>query len=214
MTALRVVIVDDHPMFRIGLAAAVEEMPGIELVGEAQRVDEVAALVADTAPDVLVLDLGLPDGSGLEVVRWVAKHCPHVRVMVLTMSEDPDTALLALADGASGYLIKGAEPERLECALRSVAVGDIVLDRAIVPAVTELAPARRLAPARAFPELTNREFGILSLVAKPCNNTDIARALNLSPKTVRNYVSTILEKLHVHNRTEAIVLARRHGLGE
>ena len=116
---LRVAIVDDHPMFRIGLAAAIAEMDGVELVGEAQRADQVAALVAGTAPEVLLLDLRLPDGSGLEVNRWIAEHHPDVRVVILTMSEDSDTALTALRDGAAGYLVKGAGPARVEGALRA-----------------------------------------------------------------------------------------------
>ncbi len=131
MTApsVRVAIVDDHPMFRMGLAAAIEEMDGIELVGEASaRRRRSPRLVADAAPDVLLLDVRLADGSGLEVNRWLAEHHPEVRVIMLTMSEDHDTALTALRDGARGYLVKGAGPERVEHALRAVAAGDVVLD--------------------------------------------------------------------------------------
>ena len=128
---VRVAIVDDHPMFRMGLAAAIEEMDGIELVGEAQRADQVPSLIDAAAPDVVLLDVRLADGSGLEVNRWLAEHHPDVRVVMLTMSEDHDTALTALRDGASGYLVKGAGPERVEHALRSVAAGDVVLDHAL-----------------------------------------------------------------------------------
>ena len=107
-SVVRVAIVDDHPMFRLGLAAAIDEMDGIELVGEAQRADQVAALVERAAPNVVLLDIGLPDASGLEVNRWLAEHHPDVRVVMLTMSEDLDGVLIALRDGASGYLVKGA----------------------------------------------------------------------------------------------------------
>jgi DNA-binding NarL/FixJ family response regulator len=210
--ALRVAIVDDHPMFRMGLAAAIEEMDGIELVGQAPRADQVAALVTDAAPDVLLLDVRLDDASGLEVNRWLAEHHPEVRVIMLTMSEDHDTALTALRDGASGYLVKGAGPERVERALRTVAAGDVVLDHALVGAVTELAQTRRTS-TRPFPQLTDREFDILVLVAEGLDNTSIARRLVLSPKTVRNHVSNVFAKIQAPDRPGAIVLAHRHGLG-
>jgi DNA-binding NarL/FixJ family response regulator len=211
--SLRVAIVDDHPMFRMGLAAAIEEMEGIELVGDAQRADQVAELVAATAPDLLLLDVRLPDGSGLEVNRWVAEHHPDVRVVMLTMSEDSDTALTALRDGASGYLVKGAGPQRLEGALRTAASGDVVLDQSLVAAVSELAAARRTPASRPFPELTDREFDVLALIAEGMDNQTIARRLVLSPKTVRNHVSNVFAKIHANDRPHAVVLARRVGLG-
>jgi DNA-binding NarL/FixJ family response regulator len=212
---LRVAIVDDHPMFRMGLAVAIAEMAGIEVAGEAKSADEVAGLVASTAPDVVLLDVRLGDGSGLEVNRWLAAHHPGVRVIMLTMSEDHDTALTALRDGASGYLVKGADPERLEHALRAAAAGDVVLDHDMAQAVTELAVARRRgASGRPFAELTQREFDILELVAEGLDNHAIARRLVLSPKTVRNHVSNVLAKLNVADRSHAIVLSRQRGLGQ
>ncbi len=210
---IRVAIVDDHPMFRMGLAAAIGAMAGIELVGEAQRAEEVPALVGEVAPDVVLLDLRLVDGSGLDVNRWLASHHPEVRVVILTMSEDHDTALTALRDGASGYLVKGAGPERLEGAVRAAASGDVVLDQTLAQAVTELAQARRSSASRPFPQLTAREFDVLELVAEGLGNQAIARQLVLSPKTVRNHVSNILSKIHAADRAHAIVLARRVGLG-
>ena len=212
---LRVAIVDDHPMFRMGLAVAIAEMAGIDVAGEAQSADEVASLVASTAPDVLLLDVRLGDGSGLEVNRWLAAHHPGIRVIMLTMSEDHDTALTALRDGASGYLVKGAGPERLEHALRAAAAGDVVLDHDMAQAVTELALTRRRGAAgRPFAELTEREFDILELVAQGLDNHAIARRLVLSPKTVRNHVSNVLTKLNVADRSHAIVLSRQRGLGQ
>lgn len=211
--AVRVAIVDDHPMFRLGLAAAIQEMEGIAVVGQAERAADVPDLVTASAPDVLLLDVGLPDGSGLEVNRWLAEFHPHVRVVMLTMSEDHDTALTALRDGAAGYLVKGADPDRVEHALRTVAGGDVVLDHSLVPAVTELVQARRSARTRPFPQLTDREFDVLSLLAEGLDNTAIARRLVLSPKTVRNHVSNVFAKIQVPDRPGAIVHARRHGLG-
>jgi DNA-binding NarL/FixJ family response regulator len=210
---VRVAIVDDHPMFRMGLAAAIDEMDDIQLVGEAQRAEQVGGLVAESAPDVLLLDVRLPDGSGLEVNRWLAEHHPGVRVVLLTMSEDHDTALTALRDGAAGYLVKGAGPERVERAIRTVAAGDVVIDQSLVPAVTELAQARRASTARPFPQLTDREFDILGLIAEGLDNAAIARRLVLSPKTVRNHVSNVFAKIQAPDRPGAIVLARRQGLG-
>ncbi len=215
MTPLRVAIVDDHPMFRMGLAVAIAEMDGIEVAGEAEGADEVAALVSAAAPDVVLLDVRLGDGSGLEVNRWLAAHHPGVRVIMLTMSEDHDTALTALRDGASGYLVKGADPERLEHALRAAAAGDVVLDHDMARAVTDLALTRRQgAASRPFGELTQREFDVLDLVAQGLDNHAIARRLVLSPKTVRNHVSNVLTKLHVADRSHAIVLGRQQGLGQ
>ena len=210
---LRVAIVDDHPMFRLGLAAAIEEMDGIELVGEAQRADEVAALVEAASPGVLLLDVRLPDASGLEVNRWLAEHHPEVRVIMLTMSEDLDNALTALRDGASGYLVKGAGPERVEHSIRTVASGDVVLDQSLAQGVTELAQIRRGSTTRPFPQLTDREFDILQLLAEGLDNASIAQRLYLSPKTVRNHVSNVFSKIEAPDRPGAIVLAHRHGLG-
>ena len=210
---LRVAIVDDHPMFRLGLAAAIKEMEGIELVGDAQRADQVLALVEATSPTVLLLDVRLPDASGLEVNRWLAEHHPEVRVVMLTMSEDLDHALTALRDGASGYLVKGAGPERVEHAIRTVASGDVVLDHSLAQGVTELAQVRRGSTSRPFPQLTNREFDILQLLAEGLDNASIARRLFLSPKTVRNHVSNVFSKIQAADRPGAIVLAHRQGLG-
>jgi DNA-binding NarL/FixJ family response regulator len=210
---IRVVIVDDHPMFRMGLAAAIDEMDGIVLVGQAERADQVLELVADSGPDVLLLDVRLADASGLEVNRWLAERHPDVKVVMLTMSEDHDTAVTALRDGASGYLVKGAGPERVEHAVRTVAAGDVVLDQSLVLGVTELAQTRRPTTTRPFPQLTQREYDILELVAEGLDNTSIARRLVLSPKTVRNHVSNIFAKIQAPDRPGAIVLAHREGLG-
>jgi DNA-binding NarL/FixJ family response regulator len=214
MKPLRVAIVDDHPMFRMGLAVAIGEMDGIELVGEADDADKVEALVASTAPDLVLLDVRLGDASGLEVNRWLAEHHPSVKVIMLTMSEDHDTALTALRDGACGYLVKGAGPERVEHALRVAAAGDVVLDHDLAQAVSELARLRNQPSSRPFPELTAREFGILELVAEGLDNHAIAKRLVLSPKTVRNHVSNVMSKIHAIDRPHAIVLSRRLGLGE
>jgi DNA-binding NarL/FixJ family response regulator len=212
---LRIAIVDDHPMYRMGLAVAIAEMAGIEVAGEADRASGVADLVASTRPDIVLLDVRLADESGLEVNRWLATHHPEVKVIMLTMSEDHDHALTALRDGAAGYLVKGADPDRLEHALRAAAAGDVVLDHDMAQAVTELAIARRRGQAgRPFAELTQREYDILDLIAQGLDNQAIARRLVLSPKTVRNHVSNVFTKLNVADRSHAIVLGRERGLGQ
>jgi DNA-binding NarL/FixJ family response regulator len=212
---LRIAIVDDHPMYRMGLAVAIAEMAGIEVAGEAQSAGEVADLVASTRPDIVLLDVRLSDESGLEVNRWLATHHPAVKVIMLTMSEDHDHALTALRDGAAGYLVKGADPDRLEHAVRAAAAGDVVLDHDMAQAVTELALTRRRGPAgRPFAELTQREYDILDLIAQGLDNQTIARRLVLSPKTVRNHVSNVFTKLNVADRSHAIVLGRERGLSQ
>jgi DNA-binding NarL/FixJ family response regulator len=210
---LRVVIVDDHPMFRLGLAAAIAEMDGIELVGEADHGSDVADLIERTSPDVVLLDIGLPDTSGLEVNRWLAVQQPDVHVVILTMTEDLDTAMTALRDGARGFVVKGAGPDRVEQAIRTAASGDVVLDQTIVRGMAETVQSRRVAPPRPFPILTDREFEILELIATGLANGEIARRLVVNPKTVRNHVSNVFAKLNTSDRATAIVLAHRHGVG-
>jgi DNA-binding NarL/FixJ family response regulator len=211
--SIRVIIVDDHPMFRLGLAAAVQQMDGIELVGEADRAADVVPLVGATEPDVVLLDIRLPDGSGLEVNRSLAAQHPSVRVVVLTMSEDHETVLTALRDGARGYLIKGASPDQVEQAVRAVAADDVVLNADLARAVSQVAHERaRTASGGPFPQLTPRELEVLELIAEGLDNQTIARRLVLNPKTVRNHVSNVLTKVHAADRSHAIVLARRAGL--
>jgi DNA-binding NarL/FixJ family response regulator len=210
--AIRVAIVDDHPMYRIGLAGAIREMPGIELVGEADCVAQVSDLVSQQAPDVLLLDIRLPDGNGLDVNRWLGEDVPGLKVIMLTMADDHESADTALRDGARGYLVKGVEPDKVECAIRAVTLDLVVLDDAIAQEVTEPEPTgpRRTRP---FPELTEREFETLELVADGLDNASIAQAMYLAHKTARNRVSLIMTKLHAKDRAELIVRARQQGLG-
>jgi DNA-binding NarL/FixJ family response regulator len=210
---IRVAIVDDHPMYRMGLAGVIDEMEGIELVGQAERVADVADLINEHSPDVLLLDIRLPDGNGLDVNRWLGEDVPSVRVIMLTMADEHETADTALRDGARGYLVKGVKPDKLECAIRAVALDLVVLDDAITPDTTEpehVGPSSK----RPFPELTEREFETLELVADGLNNSSIGRDMYVSPKTVRNRVSTIMSKLHAKDRATLIVRARQEGLGK
>jgi DNA-binding NarL/FixJ family response regulator len=215
MTALRVLIVDDHPIFRMGMSAAIREMVDVELVGEAARADEVEDMVAATCPDVVLLDLHLPDGSGLDVNRRLRARFPDVKVIVLTMSEAFGSVLAALRDGARGYIIKGAGSERVEQALHTVAAGDVVLSPELALAVAELANSRTPPDQSSpFPALSTRELEVLNLVAAGMSNQAIAQRLYLNPKTVRNHVSNVLTKIQAEDRSEGIVLARQAGLGQ
>ena len=215
MTApLRVAIVDDHPMFRMGLAAAIDEMDGIELVGEAQRADQVAALVAGDGARRRAARRPPADGSGLEVNRWLAEHHPDVRVVMLTMSEDHDTALTALRDGASGYLVKGAGPRarRARPARRRRRRRRARPVPGPAPSASSPTPAGRRRPGRS-PSSPTASSTSSSLLAEGMDNQSIARRLVLSPKTVRNHVSNVFAKIHANDRPHAVVLARRMGLG-
>jgi DNA-binding NarL/FixJ family response regulator len=209
----RVVVVDDHPIFRLGLAASLGDMPGIELVGEAATGAEVLDLVAQACPDIVLLDVHLPDTSGLEVNRQLAAKHPDVKVVVLTMSEDHHSTIAAVRDGARGYIVKGADPNHVEHVIHSVMAGDVVLDKSVAQAMAELAQLRAAAVMSPFPQLSRREIDILELVAQGLDNQVIARQLSLTPKTVRNHVSNILAKLNAGDRSQAIVVARRRGLG-
>ena len=212
MSAIRVVVVDDHPIFRLGLATTLQEIDDVVLVGWADCAAGVAQLVDEALADIVLLDLHLPDGSGLEVNRWLACERPEIKVIMLTMSEDHHAAASAIRDGARGYLVKGADPLRIEHALHTVMAGEVVLDRNVAGAITELTQLRS-AHTRPFPMLTPREFEVLVLVARGLDNPSIARELTLSTKTIANHVSNLFSKLDVADRAQLIVLAHQHGIG-
>jgi DNA-binding NarL/FixJ family response regulator len=211
---VKVIVVDDHPILRLGLAASLAEMDQVELVGEAATAAEVLDLLERTSPDLALLDLHLPDRSGLEVNRWLAAKYPDVKVVVLTMSEDHHAAVAAIRDGARGYIVKGADPTHIERVLKSVITGDVVLDHGVAQGMAELAQLRATTVSSPFPQLSPRELDILELMARGLDNQTIARELVLTPKTVRNHVSNVLAKLNAGDRSQAIVIARRSGLGE
>lgn len=210
---VKVIVVDDHPIFRLGLAASLAEMEHVEFAGEAATAAEVPALVERTSPDLVLLDLHLPDRSGLEVNRWLAANYPNAKVVVLTMSEDHHATVAAVRDGARAYIVKGADPAHIEHVIESVMAGDVVLDRGVAQAMAELAQLRAATATSPFPQLSRREIDILELMARGLDNQTIARQLVLTPKTVRNHVSNVLAKLNAGDRSQAIVIARRSGLG-
>lgn len=207
-----VVLVEDHPTFRFGLRLRLEAEPDIDVVGEAGTAQEALAEVERTAPDVVIVDLNLPDFDGVELIRRIAVTAPRVATLVLTMLSD-ESVFTAVRAGARGYLLKDAEPERIVAAVRAVAAGESVFSPAVAQRLLGLLEAAP-APGRiAFRDLTAREHDILELVATGMDNIAIGRRLGLRPKTVRNYVSNVLAKLHATDRAEAMLRARDAGLG-
>lgn len=211
MTRLRVVIVDDHPLFREGLSAVLGDAD-MDVVGQASTGEEALEMVARTDPDVVLMDLHMPGIGGVEATRQLLAERPHVAVLVLTMMTDDATIAAALRAGARGYLLKEAEPQEIMRAITSVAAGNAVFgagiaDRVLLKASTggDRVPA--------LPGLTEREEEVLDLVAKGLTNDAIARRLYLSDKTVRNYVSTLFTKLGVSDRAAAVAKARDAGFG-
>jgi len=209
---IRVLIADDHPVFRDGLASLLDPLPEIEVVARARDGAEAVALAAEHRPDVVVMDVQMPVLNGIEATRRVVADNPAVGVLVLTMGEDDGTVMSALRAGARGYLRKGAEQDEIVRAVSTVHAGGVVFGASLAARIAEvLGPSRHT--ERPFPELTDRETEILDLIAAGRNNAQIAAALYLSPKTIRNNVTSILSKLQATDRAEMIIRAREAGLG-
>ncbi|WP_370617303.1 response regulator [Mumia qirimensis] len=213
---IRVVVVDDHPVFRLGIAGLLSSLDGIELVGQAEGPDQARAQI-DGSVDVVLMDLDLAGESGVVLTRELVAAHPGLKVLVVTMHEDDVSVLAAMRAGARGYLLKSSAPDRLERAIRGVAVGDLVVghgvaDRALSYVASPPSGGSASGP-RPFPELTDRELEVLDLVARGMGNAAIARTLSLSEKTVRNHVSNLLTKLGVRDRAGAVATARDAGLG-
>jgi len=208
---VRVVVADDHPMVRYGIAAVLDDAPEVQLVGEASDGDELLTVVRREQPDVVLTDLSMPGRSGLEAIGDLAAAHPDVGVLVLTMHADDASVLAALRAGARGYLIKGADRAELVRAIAAVADGDAVYGAPIAGRIVGLLSGAE--DQTAFPELTDRERDVLDLMAAGLRNHGIAERLGLSEKTVRNHVSNVLLKLQVPDRTAAALKAREAGLG-
>ena len=209
--AIRVLVADDHPMFRDGLRTLIRDADGVELVGEASTGEEAVVRAVDLQPDVVVMDLQMPDVNGIEATRRITAASPHIAVLVLTMFEDDDSVFAAMRAGARGYLLKGSAQEEILRAVAAVAAGDAIFGPSVATRLIELFAAG--SPPQPFPELTEREREVLDLVAQGKSNQVIARELFVSSKTIRNHVSNIFTKLHVADRAQAIIRARDAGLG-
>ena len=214
MDPIRVLIADDHPVFRDGLRVLLDATPDTTLVGEAASGDEVVGQAATLAPDVILMDLKMPGLNGIEATRRIVQASPHIGVLVITMFEDDDSVFAALRAGARGYLLKSANPDDLVRAIRVVHGGEAIFGPPIARRLMQYFAAPRPAlPAALFPALSAREREVLHLLAQGRSNEAIAEQLFLSLKTVRNHVSNIFSKLQVADRAQAIVRAREAGLG-
>lgn len=209
---ITVAIADDHPLYRDGVRAMVESLPGLAFVGEATSGDAAVELALRLAPDVLLLDLEMPGGGGLAALRELRAAGSATAVIVVTMHEDDPSIVSAIAAGARGYVSKSAGRRELGQAIATCAAGGVVFAGAMSGRLAQLLGRPDAAAARAFPTLTPRERDVLARMALGESNETIARVLSLSPKSVRNLVSVILSKLAVPDRAAAMILARDAGL--
>ena len=210
---IRILIADDHPVFRFGLRALLETQADLEVVGEAESGETAVSMAQSLQPDVILMDINMPGINGLEASKQILAHSPAINILIITMLED-DTVFTAMQAGAKGYLLKGAEGDETMRAIRAVANGEIIFSPGIAEKMmTFFAKDLKNEPAAPFPELTTRERQILDLLAQGLTNQAIAEKLVLSPKTIRNHVSNIFSKLQVASRSEAIIKARDAGLG-
>jgi DNA-binding NarL/FixJ family response regulator len=208
---IRVLIADDHPLFRDGLIALLSDGPDTELAGTATNGAEAVKLARETQPDVVVMDVRMEGLNGIEATRCIVADSPHIAVLVLTMFDDDDSVFSALRAGARGYLVKGADREQIRCGIQAAANGEVIFGAQLAERMLGYFAAA--APPPVFPQLTVREREVLELVAQGHANAAIAARLHLSQKTVRNNVSNILAKLQVADRAQVIVRARDLGLG-
>lgn len=212
MTPIRILIADDHPVFRFGLRALLSAEPDIEILGEATNGQEVVALAASLKPDLILMDINLPKLNGVESTRQILAQKPDIGILIITMFED-DTIFAALRAGARGYILKGSEGEETLRAIRAAANGESIFSPTVAQRLTQFfTQSSTQSGSLLFQELTHRERDILKLIAQGLTNTAIAERLSLSPKTVRNQVSIIFSKLQVADRAEAIIKAREAGL--
>ncbi|MDQ5853285.1 MAG: response regulator transcription factor [Chloroflexota bacterium] len=211
---IRVLIADDHQLFRDGLRALLLADPRAEVVGEAATGDAAVAMAASLQPDVILMDLQMPALNGIEATRQIVTASPHIRVLVVTMFSDDQSVFAAMRAGARGYLLKGASHGEMLQAIHAVAAGAAIFspEIAVRMAAFFAAMGPSAAPPSLFPELSERERTILEMIAQGRKNAEIAAELVLSEKTVRNHVSNILSKLQVADRAQAMVRAREAGL--
>ncbi len=214
MDGIRVLIADDHPIFRDGMRGLLESVPDTEVVGEASSGEEAIALAAALQPDVILMDLKMPGCNGIEATRRILATSPHIGVLVVTMFEDDDSVFAAMRAGARGYLLKGANQAETLRAIRAVGNGEAIFGPAVAQRLIGFfAAPTPTVPAQVFPDLTEREREVLALIAEGQGNQEIADQLFLSLKTVRNHVSNIFSKLQVADRAQAVIRAREAGLG-
>ena len=212
---VRVLIVDDHPVFRFGLRTLLHADAAIEVVGEATNGEDALAQVALVSPDVILMDLNMPGMNGIEAIRRILTSQPTMYILVLTMFDDDDSVFAAMRAGARGYLLKGAEGVEALQAIKAVSSGEAIFSPAIAERLMQyFGAARQSGSTLPFPELTEREREVLARIAQGYTNQAIAEQLVISPKTVRNHISSIFSKLQVTSRLEAIQRAKDAGMSQ
>ena len=211
--SIRILIADDHPLFREGVAQSLASEPEFTVVGQAGSGEEAFSLVGDLLPDVLLLDVTMPGDGGVVTASKVAAAWPVVHIVMLTVSEDQDTLMAALKAGARGYVLKGVTARDLANAVRVVAGGDIYISPALAGGILFELTANKQSDDP-LTRLTDREREILSLVAEGLTNREIGDRLHLAEKTIKHYMTNVLQKLHVRSRVEAALLAQKHGLAK
>lgn len=211
---IRVLIVDDHELFRDGVRAVLGSLDGVEVIGEADSGEAAIAAARDASPDVVLMDIQMPEMNGIEATRRILAEQPDVGVIVVTMYEDDDLVFAAMRAGAKGYILKGAGQEQLMRAVEAVAHGEALYNPRIAQRLLQFFQTSRSdLPMNAFPDLTEREREVLDLIARGMDNASIARRLGITGKTARNHVSNVLGKLMVTDRTTAAIKAREAGFG-
>ncbi len=214
MNPIRILVADDHALFREGLSALLSSIPDIEVVGKAATGEEAISKAADLQPDVVLMDIQMPGINGIEGTRRIVRDSPHIGILIVTMFEDDDSVFAAMRAGARGYVLKGADQEEILKVIRAVAAGEAHFGPEIARRLMSFFSVPRPATvSEAFPDLTARECEVLDLIARGRSNQGIADELYLSPKTVRNHISNIFSKLQVADRAQAIIRAREVGLG-
>jgi DNA-binding NarL/FixJ family response regulator len=212
---MRVLLVEDHPMFRDGLARMLESVEDVEIVAEAGTGEEAVQLAEQLKPTIVLMDLNLPKMSGIEATKRIIQKQPNIGILILTMYDDDSSVFAAMRAGARGYLLKEANRNEIIRAIQAVGDGEAIFSPSIARRMMYYFEAKsKQAQVDVFPQLTEREREVLDHIARGENNADIASELGLNQKTVRNHVSNILSKLHASDRAQAIIMAREAGLGK
>ncbi|BAJ65048.1 MULTISPECIES: response regulator transcription factor [Anaerolinea] len=211
MNRIRIVIVDDHALVRMGLTTLICDRPDMQVVGEASNLTQALRVIEETQPQIVLMDIRMPGESGIEATRQIVQRFPQTRVIILTSYSDDELVMRAIHAGASGYVLKQADNDVLLDAIQTVARGESLLDPATTTRLLHFVrEMERKAEQNAFRDLSERELSVLAELAKGKTNAEIGRTLHLSEKTVRNHVSVILEKLHLSNRVELATYAVEH----
>ena len=215
MTRLRILLVDDHEVVRLGLKSLLERQSGFEVVAEASSGEEAIKMALAHQPDVALMDIRLPDKSGIEACEEITRQLPNTKVVMLTSYAEDEMLFSAIRAGAAGYVLKQIGSDDLVKAIEAAARGEATLDTALTQRVfAEMRKSILEQESSAFAELSSQELRVLALVTGGQSNREIARALFLGEGTVRNYVSSILSKLHVSNRAEAAAYAVKHRIDD